>query len=123
MKRLHELEPGELLALTMEQVDELIGVECAHRGVPLATQCPTPPAPCEVQPDATCYKVDITARFATREQAEDFTTYLQTLAAAGHRKPDGQLVARTVPSGPARQGVHGGTGASLDARFTTPSTP
>lgn len=79
MKRLHELTPEDLMALTMEQIDELVSVECAHRGVPLPTQAPAPPEPCSAQPDVQCFRVNVDVRFGSREEAEAFVQYLHGL--------------------------------------------
>jgi hypothetical protein len=58
MKRIHEMNDAEILALTDDQITKLIDYECALEGVPLLP--PTPgdePKNTLPEPDTTCYFV------------------------------------------------------------------
>lgn len=55
MKYFREYEPDELLALTTEEVERLVDLECAHRGVALIPASPAPPTEVQAGPDVTVY--------------------------------------------------------------------
>lgn len=57
MKRYTELTDEELLALTSEQIEELIDVECMLEGVAFLPEEPVPPESISVGPDLTVYIV------------------------------------------------------------------
>jgi len=58
MNRLHDHDGAELLALTEEQIETLIDLECAVQGVPLLPEVtPTPPAAVEAEPDQLVHSV------------------------------------------------------------------
>lgn len=69
MKRYHDYEEHEILAMTEAEVDTLIEIECAHNGAPLRA---VPPVPVEVQelptPDLVGYKVDVGELILLSEQ-------------------------------------------------------
>lgn len=55
MNRIDDYTSGELLALTEEEIAQLIDVESAFRGVALLPPCPTPPEEVRVGPDVTIF--------------------------------------------------------------------
>ena len=55
MKRFDDYEPSELLEMTSEEIEQLVDLECAFRGVALLPESPTVPAEVQAGPDVTVY--------------------------------------------------------------------
>jgi len=55
MRRYDDYEPSELLEMDSEQIEQLIDLECAFRGVALLPESPTTPTEVQAGPDVTVY--------------------------------------------------------------------
>jgi hypothetical protein len=71
MKRIYDITDAEVLALTDEQINRFVDIECANEGVPLLPDYPVAPEyDDEPAPDATVYGVSgVSGYFANQEQA------------------------------------------------------
>ena len=78
MKRLTEYTNVELVALTEEELTNLVNTECAHEGAPLLSLvAPIAPVKPGVVPNAPCYIIDVpTLRFGEHIHAQAVADYL-----------------------------------------------
>lgn len=56
-KRFRDLSPEEARALTEDEVDQYVDLECAYNGVPLMPEMPIEPADVEATPDVAAYMI------------------------------------------------------------------
>uniref|UniRef100_A0A6M3IZK9 Uncharacterized protein n=1 Tax=viral metagenome TaxID=1070528 RepID=A0A6M3IZK9_9ZZZZ len=72
LKRLEDYTNEELLALSSENIDILIDLECAHAGVQLLPDKPVPVVGNEINPDIDVFEVKVESNyFANREDAAE----------------------------------------------------
>jgi hypothetical protein len=57
MKRISEMVKAEVLALSNEQIEQLIDYECAIEGVPLLPPIPVIPEKPDIKPDVTVFEI------------------------------------------------------------------